>query len=217
MTAPLPDEVAEMFTQQFWDARYRSVDHVWSGKPNPRLVEYAADLTPGTALDAGSGEGADAIWLAEQGWTVTAVDVSPVALQRAAARAAEVGADTARRISWQPADLLGWDPPPQRFDLVSASFIQLPPAALADLQRRLAAAVRPGGTLLVVGHHYSDVAQGLRPHHPELYFTGEQLAAALEPVLWQDVVAAAPARVIDGPDGRLLTIRDAVLRAVRRR
>ena len=70
-------DTAVMFTQEFWDARYRSTDQVWSGKPNPHLVEHVSTLSPGAALDVGSGEGADALWLASRGWQVTGVDVSP--------------------------------------------------------------------------------------------------------------------------------------------
>ena len=72
-------------SEEFWDARYRSAPAIWSGNPNPHLVADAGDLTPGRALDIGAGEGADAIWLAQRGWTVTAVDISGVALQRARA------------------------------------------------------------------------------------------------------------------------------------
>src|ERR687885_1951411 len=67
-----------------WDARYRERDGaMWSGRPNGRLVAEVASLAPGRALDVGCGEGADAIWLAQRGWTVTAVDISDVALGRA--------------------------------------------------------------------------------------------------------------------------------------
>src|SRR5947208_3010961 len=78
-----------------WDERYRSQGQLWSGSPNRHLVSEAAELAPGTALDAGSGEGADAIWLAERGWQVTAVDFSSVALERGRARAAELAAELA--------------------------------------------------------------------------------------------------------------------------
>ena len=84
----------------FWDERYRSSTALWSGQPNPQLVAEAAGLAPGRALAAGCGEGADAIWLAERGWAVTAVDISTVALARAATRAAEVSAGVAQHITW---------------------------------------------------------------------------------------------------------------------
>jgi 2-polyprenyl-3-methyl-5-hydroxy-6-metoxy-1,4-benzoquinol methylase len=211
----VPD-MADMFTREFWDARYLTAAKIWSGEPNPRLVEHTSDLPPGTALDAGSGEGADAIWLASQGWRVTAVDVSTVALDRAAARAAEAGMAVADRISWQQADLLSWDPPAQQFDLVSAQFMQLPRAARDTLHRRLAAAVRPGGTLLIVGHHPSDLqTTARRPHFPELFFTAEEVAAALDPDAWTVVLAAPAERAALDGDGLPITVHDAVLRAVR--
>src|SRR5438876_11960685 len=101
---------AALLTQEFWDDRYGSADQIWSGNPNPHLVEQIADLAPGIALDVGSGEGADAIWLAARGWQVTAIDVSTVALGRAARRAAEAGTEVADRLIWRHADILFWDP-----------------------------------------------------------------------------------------------------------
>jgi SAM-dependent methyltransferase len=211
-------DAAVLLTQEFWDARYGSADQIWSGNPNPRLVEEVADLAPGTALDVGCGEGADAIWLAARGWHVTALDVSTVALARAAERAAAAGAAVAARITWQQADILSWEPPPRQFDLVSAQFMQLPTRVREALHRRLAAAVRPGGTLLIVGHHPSDLETAVgRPHHPDLFFTADQVAAALEPDDWQIIVAATAERQTPDPDGRPVTIRDAVLRAQRRK
>ena len=70
----------DVFSEGFWDERYGADDRVWSGHPNPQLVDRVAALTPGRALDVGCGEGADAVWLARQGWQVTALDVSAVGL-----------------------------------------------------------------------------------------------------------------------------------------
>jgi SAM-dependent methyltransferase len=211
-------DLSVLFTREFWDERYGSTDRVWSGNANPQLVATVTDLAPATALDVGSGEGADAIWLASRGWRVTGIDVSGVALGRAAERAAEAGAEIAGRITWQQADVLSWDPAPRQFDLVSAQFMQLPGPALESLHRRLAAAVRPGGTLLIVGHHPADLETSAgRPHLPGLMFTAEQVAAVLDPDDWQIVTAAAPERQTVDPDGGSITIRDAVLHAVRRR
>jgi SAM-dependent methyltransferase len=216
MSHHLPVDTAALFTQEFWDARYGATDQVWSGNPNPRLVEHVADLTPGTALDVGCGEGADAIWLAAQGWQVTAIDVSPVALERAANHAVAAGEQIAARITWQQADILVWEPPPRQFDLVSAQFMQLPLPARDAVYRRLAAAVRPGGALLIVGHHPLDLhAPTGRPHLPELFFTADELAALLDPATWQILVAAAPARQATNPEGQPVTVHDAVLLARR--
>jgi SAM-dependent methyltransferase len=213
----MPEDIARLFTREFWDERYGSANAIWSGNPNPQLVSQVAGLSPGTALDVGSGEGADAIWLASQGWRVTGVDISTVALDRAAALAAEAGEVIADRITWQQADLLCWAPPEQQFDLVSAQFMHLPRPAREALHRRLAGAVRPGGTLLIVGHHPADMHTTMgRPNMPDLFYTADDVAATLDPADWQICVVAAPERQTQDPEGRPTTIRDAVMRAVRR-
>src|SRR3984957_18376010 len=170
------------FTQEFWDERYRSAGKLWSGQPNPQLVAQTAGLAPGAALDAGCGEGADAIWLASQGWTVTAVDVSQVAIERGARQADEAGEEVAARISWQREDLQAWGPGASRFDLVSAQFMHFPSGVFEDFCRRIALAVRPGGTLLIVGHHPDGLPESLdRPGHPGVLPVPEQLVALLDP------------------------------------
>jgi SAM-dependent methyltransferase len=209
-------DIMNMYTPEYWDDRYRSADMIWSGHVNPHLAATASGLRPGTALDVGCGEGGDAIWLAEHGWQVTGIDVSVVALDRAAARATELGDDIAKPITWRFADVLSWDPSPEQYDLVSAQFIHLPHPTLESLHQRLAAAVRPGGTLLVVGHHPSDLETSMgRPRLAHLMFTAEQMASVLDPRDW-DITTTAPGRRAADPDGRTITIRDAVLHAVRR-
>jgi len=199
--------------EAFWDGMYRRHGAVWSGDPNPQLVSEVSDLTPGSAFDVGCGEGADAMWLAERGWRVTAVDISSVALERARA----VGAGVAQRIDWVHADLVSGAAPAASYDLVSAQFMQLPPAPREVLFRRLAAAVNPHGTLLIVGHHPSDLqTTARRPPLPELFYTAADVAAVLEPDEWEIVVEAARARNTTDPAGRTVTIHDAVLRARRR-
>ena len=210
------DDTTE-FTQEFWDDRYRTAGRLWSGQPNPQLAAEAAGLTPGDALDAGCGEGADAIWLAARGWTVTAVDVSAVALGRAASQAAAHGGGVAERISWRRGDLFSWDPGARRYDLVSAQFMYLPGPGLASLHLRLGAAVRPGGTLLIVGHHPDDLHANVGRHgRREMLFTAGQLAAALDPGQWDVLVVADVKRAMADLDGRPATVTDTVLRAARR-
>jgi thioredoxin reductase/SAM-dependent methyltransferase len=202
------DRVLQTFEPHAWEERYRARPAVWSGRPNAQLVAEAGDLAPGRALDAGCGEGADAIWLAERGWAVTAVDVSTVALERAAIRAGEAGV----RVDWVHADLRREPPAEGRYDLVSAQFMHLPPDQWRDLFARLAAAVAPGGTLLVVGHHPSDLRTSAhRMHFPDMMFTADRLVAALDPDRWRIVAAQTRPRIVADPEGRDVTIRDAVL------
>ncbi len=195
----------DVFTAQFWDERYRAADRVWSGNPNPHLITTAAGLPPGDALDVGAGEGADAVWLASRGWRVTGVDVSGVALEKAAGHARDAGVE----VTWERADVRGWDPAPRRYDLVSVQFMQFPRPALDEVHRRLAAAVRPGGTLLIVGHHPDSHGH----HHlADRMFTAEEAAPALDPADWEIRVTSPEREMSNGE-----TARDAVLRAVRRR
>jgi SAM-dependent methyltransferase len=205
-----------MFDEQSWDERYRSHAAVWSGQPNTQLVAEIVDLTPGAALDVGSGEGADAIWLASRGWQVTAVDFSTTALQRGEAQAKALGAAVAERINWVHADLTTWEPE-GHFDLVSAQFMHLPATPRQALFVRLATAVAPGGTLLIVGHHLSDLQTTIpRPPMPDLYFTAEEIADFLDPDRWDVLVADTRPRPASDPEGQETTIHDAVLRARKR-
>ncbi|RDI50144.1 methyltransferase family protein [Nocardia mexicana] len=137
----------------FWDTRYRSRGRLFSGNPNGVLVTEIAGVPPGQALDVGCGEGADAVWLAECGWQVTAVDIASTALQRAAA------ADRSGRIAWARADLNVTPPPADAFDLVSAHYFPLRRLPDHAALRGLLDAVTPAGTFLFVGH---DLA-GLTP------------------------------------------------------
>jgi SAM-dependent methyltransferase len=204
------------FGEAFWDERYRSAAKVWSGSPNPQLVAEVASRPPGRALDVGCGEGADAIWLARRGWTVVAADISGVALERAAQHARDTDPEAAARIEWWQADLLARAPEPGGFDLVSAQFLQLPLEPRTSLFTALAAAVRDGGMLLVVGHHPSDLATGVpRPPMPELFYTPDEIAGLLDGS-WTISACEVRPRPASTPDGADVTIHDTVLAATRR-
>jgi SAM-dependent methyltransferase len=201
------------FGEAAWDERYRSSARIWSGQPNPQLVTEISGLAPGRALDVGCGEGADAIWLARRHWKVEAVDISGVALERAAAHASELDPEASGRIEWRRTDLIADPPKPATFDLVSAQFMQLPPDLRGTLFPALAGAVRAGGTLLIVGHHPSDLGTGVRrPPMPELFYTGDDVAALLDDDWSVDVNEARPRKATTA-DGLEVTIHDAVLRA----
>ena len=195
--------------EQAWDERYQTKPEIWSGNPNSVLVSEAANLKPGTALDAGAGEGGDSFWLAAQGWKVTAADISSVAIERAAKRAGERGL----KIGWLHADLAKASAA-GTYDLVTAHFLHVPKSDQQSLFQHLAAAVAPGGTLLVVGHDFSDMARLPRPDLAEYGWTTHEVAAALGEG-WTIEVAEVRPRRAAGPEGDEVTIHDTVLRARR--
>ncbi|ANN17698.1 SAM-dependent methyltransferase [Amycolatopsis orientalis] len=203
-------------TRQFWEDFYRDKDQVWSGKVNPLLEREVATLTPGTALDLGCGEGGDAIWLARQGWRVTAVDISETALKRAAGHAAEAGVEG---IVWERHDL-AVSFPEGSFDLVSAQFFHSPVAEDGERDkalRRAAEAVAPGGTLVVAGHAGWPTWMEEPPHEHVHFPTPAEVleALTLDESEWtveaQDVVT----RDFPGPEGQAGTRSDNVLRVRR--
>jgi thioredoxin reductase/SAM-dependent methyltransferase len=194
-----------------WDERYRSHERTWSGRPNSTLVSEVVGLPPGRALDAGAGEGADACWLAERGWQVTGVELSTVALGRAAEFATAAGIE----VDWLHADLTR-EPAPGRFDLVTAHYVHTARDRQPRLFANLAAAVAPGGTLLIVGHDPSDAHTTMpRPHLDEMGWTAQEAAASLGEGWIVEVAEARPRQATD-PHGNKVAIRDAVMRARRR-
>lgn len=199
----------------FWDELYRAKPQVWSGNVNPVLAAEVADLAPGTVLDLGCGEGGDAVWFAERGWSVTAADIAEVALERGRARAAELGLGD--RIDFQRHDFAESFPVGE-FDLVSAQFLQSPlDLAWQPILRRAAAAVAPGGTIVVVSHaEFPPWAERADQDHrfatPE-----EQLEAmAIDPAAWDVVRCEVAERWADDHHGHSGTLRDAVVVASRR-
>lgn len=200
----------------FWEAKYGSQDGIWSGHVNAALATVAADLTPGRALDLGCGEGGDALWLAERGWTVTGIDVSPTALARAQAAAERAGLQDVT--SWVATDLENWSCS-HPADLVSACFLQSPVNLdrIAVL-RRAAELVAAGGHLLVVSHAeappWAEPGHGLHADFPTP--EGEVADLALAPDQWQTVFAEKRARPAFSPDGEPAELVDSVVLLRRR-
>ncbi|SCL16581.1 Methyltransferase domain-containing protein [Micromonospora nigra] len=188
-------------TARFWDDLYGQRERRWSGRANPHLVDVAGPLPAGTVLDLGCGEGGDAVWLARQGWRVTAVDVSATALDRAGAAVAAAG--VAARVEFQRHDLTRTFPT-GTYDLVSAQFLQSPlEFPRLEVLRAAARAVAPGGRLLVVEH--GEVPPWARAAHPDVQFPTPQETLAgldLEPGRWETERLDAPRRTATGPDGQ---------------
>ena len=203
------EQFEAVYGEQAWDERYRATERNWSGNPNAALVAEVSDLTPGSALDAGSGEGGDAFWLAEQGWQVTGIEFAATALERSAAEAIRRGV----QVRWQHVDLTK-QAPDEQYDLVSSFYVQLPLERRRRLFAHLAGAVAPGGTLLIVGHDLSDQHTVVpRPDLAEMGWSADEVAATLG-AGWQIDVAEARSRPVMHDDHEV-DIYDAVMRAHR--
>ena len=196
-----------------WDARSSERDGArWSGHPNGRLLAEVTGLTPGRALEVGCGEGADAIWLARRGWTVTAVDISEVAVIRAWEAAERAGA----AVEWVCGDALQTPFPAGSFDLVSMQYPALPKAAGRAAVRALLDTVRPGGLFLAVYHDLDDEHREHMKSHgtdPADYVDADDLARLLGEQFTIELHAVGP-RIDPPPDNP--HIADVVLRARRR-
>ncbi|MEU6537176.1 class I SAM-dependent methyltransferase [Streptomyces sp. NPDC047000] len=178
-----------------WDGRYADRTQLWSGRPNGALVAETAGLTPGRVLDVGCGEGADAVWLAREGWDVTALEVSGVALHRAAGHARDAGV----KIRWVHAALTEAALPPGSFDLVSAQYPALLRTPGAAAERALLAAVAPGGTLLLVHHAGMETREAHDSGFDPADYVWPSTVAALLDDAW--VVEADERRPRVAPDG----------------
>lgn len=164
-----------------WDERYAASDLVWSAEPNSLLAEQVADLRPRRALDLACGEGRNAVWLAEGGWAVTAVDFSAVALAKGRGRAKRGihRSSRAPEVDWVEADVTVWPFPPDQA-LVVVLYLHLPGAERDDVLARAAAALAPGGTLLVIAHDRTNLADGVGgPQDPAILWDPDEAVAAL--------------------------------------
>jgi SAM-dependent methyltransferase len=185
-----------------WDERYAASDLVWSAEPNQFVVSLTENLEPGSAVDLGAGEGRNALWLAETGWQVTAVDFSTAAVDRGRARE---GGD---RVDWQVADVTAYEPE-DRFDLVLLCYLHLPRQVMRRVLDHAASWVAPGGHLVVVGHAVRNLTDGVGgPQDPDRLQDEDMLAEAAQAL----VVERLEEVERETPNG---TAIDVVLRARR--
>jgi len=197
-------------SRERWNRRWAGEERVHaSTAPSRFLVAEVADLRPGTALDLACGSGRNAVWLAEQGWRVTAVDFSGVALRMAR------GFATERRVEveWVEADVVAWTPPARGYDLVCVLYLQLPAPERTTALARAADAVRPGGTLLVVGHDLLNLTEGWGgPTQPDVLFTPDDVVAEIGDLRIEKALRVR--RTVAQPDASREAI-DALVRATR--
>lgn len=193
---------------QDWDERYSTKELVWTGRANQFVEQNLADLKPGSAIDLGAGEGRNSVWLAARGWDVTAVDFSQVGLDKAVQLAADnnvqIKVECADATSYQSADPV---------DLVILSYLQLVPEAQQTVLSHATTWLRPGGTLFVIAHDRSNVADGYGgPPMPEVCYTVEETVSAIGGL---DVSTAEVARRhVDTSEG-LQTALDTLVIATR--
>ncbi|MGD0272878.1 MAG: class I SAM-dependent methyltransferase [Gaiellaceae bacterium] len=191
-----------------WNCRYEGDELLWTDRPNRFLVAEAGALAPGRALDLACGEGRNAVWLAKQGWQVTGVDFSEVALEKARLLAEQ------RKVQaeWIHADVFKYEPPLAAFELVIVFYLQIPPKRLRPILARMAKGIAPGGTFLLVAHDSSNLTHGYGgPRDPATLYTAEDVLPAL---VGLEIERAEPVvRTVETDEG----VREAIDALVRAR
>ena len=199
-----------------WDERYAASELVWSARPNQFVEAELAGLIPGRALDLASGEGRNALWLADRGWEVTAVDFSLVGLDKGRSLQArhEHGRDL--HVDWVHADVLEYTPSPASYDLVLLAYLQLVPEQCRVAVRTAFSALRVGGTFFLVAHDSTNLTEGTGgPQDPSVLLTAEDVLADLEGERFEVQRAGRATRLVDQPGGSQLAAYDALVRLVR--
>ena len=203
-----------------WDRRYADAELVWSATPNQFVASELADLSPGRAVDVAAGEGRNAIWLADLGWEVTAVDFSQVGLDKGRALQGRHERGRDLHIDWVRADVLGHDLGAGVYDLAVLAYLQLSPGERRKAVRRAFLSLRDGGTLFVVAHDSTNLTEGTGgPQYPEVLYTAEDVLADLDGERFEVVRAERVAREVpapaDSPEQPPRTAYDALVRVVR--
>jgi SAM-dependent methyltransferase len=200
------------FAREDWNARYAAADLLWTADPNRLFATEVEGLEPGRALDVACGEGRNAVWLAERGWRVTGIDFSDVALAKGARLAESRGVE----VEWVVADVVAHELGTQVFDLVAVLYLQLPHAELTRVLRSAAAALAPGGTLVVIGHDTTNLTDGYGgPRDASVLFTPEEVVAELGELGELGVERAETVRRVVSLEDGGATALDAFVRLVR--
>jgi SAM-dependent methyltransferase len=184
-----------------WDERYAAADLVWSATPNRFVAAELAGLRPGRALDLACGEGRNALWLAERGWQVTAVDFSRAGLDKGRALQERHPRSRELRVDWVHADALTFEGGPGSYDLVLLAYLQLTFDERYTAVRRAFNALRVGGTFFLVAHDSTNLTEGTGgPTDPSVLFTAEDVLADLDGERFHVERAERVARAVPADD-----------------
>jgi SAM-dependent methyltransferase len=195
-----------------WDEKYAGIEFQPTLPPSGFVAAELTGLRPGRALDLAAGHGRHTVWLAGQGWRVTAVDFSRIGLDQARRLSAACGVDDGQ-VDWVVADLDDYQPAPEAFDLVLMAYFQVGAVLRNKVLAGAAAALAPGGTLLVAGHDLTNLTEGVGgPRYPEVLYTPEGITAGLPGLR---IVRADRVRRAVEHDGAPATAIDTLVRAER--
>jgi SAM-dependent methyltransferase len=184
-----------------WDERYAASELVWSAGPNQFVASELAELRPGRAVDLAAGEGRNAIWLAERGWQVTAVDFSLVGLDKGREIQARHPHARDLHIDWVHGDVLQFRGDPAAYDLALIAYLQLPGEGMRTAGRRAFDSLRVGGTFLLVGHDSTNLTEGTGgPQDPDVLYTAEEVLGDLDGERFEVVRAERVERVVPAED-----------------
>jgi SAM-dependent methyltransferase len=195
--------------REIWNSRYAGRELIWTAQPNRFLVAETQSMAPGTAIDLACGEGRNAVWLAEQGWHVTAVDFAEVGLEKGRRLAESRGVS----VQWIAADLADYRPEPGAFDLVAIMYLQVPEGQRRPIIRAASSAVADGGTLLVVGHDRANIEHGYGgPQDPAVLYTAQDVVGDLDGSGLEVERGERVERAVETDDGTRVAL-DALVRA----
>lgn len=203
-----------------WDERYAASELVWSAGPNRFVEAELADLRPGRALDLAAGEGRNALWLAEQGWNVTAVDFSVVGLDKGREVQSRHPRGRDLQVEWVHADVLTYDAGPVPYDLALLAYLQLPEDERRAAVRRAFTALGEGGTFFLVAHDSTNLTEGTGgPQDAAVLYTAEEVLGDLDGERFEVLRAERVRRVVPPDDEHRgepdRTAYDALVRLVR--
>jgi SAM-dependent methyltransferase len=211
ITSIMPELPSTAVRAEDWDRRWEGKALHVHGEPSAIVTEALEPVEPGTALDLGCGSGRHAVWLAERGWQVTAVDFSEEALRQALAHARAGGVD----VQWVRGDVLDYQPPGS-YQLVLIAYVHLPPNERRALLERAGRAVAPGGVFLLVGHDSTNVGTGAPgPTNPTLLYAPQDIVSELRGLEVER--AERVRRRVELEDGRRVEAIDALVQARRPR